>query len=75
MKREAHNLIELPLAAYEAFQELQRKIIAADIAPEMAKYEAIEILKPYWSHMPEWWETTEVVLKKAITSIGSETVV
>ena len=64
----AHNLIELPLPAYEAFQELQRKIIAADIDPQMANYEAIEILKPYWTHQPEWWETTEVVLKKAIMS-------
>ena len=71
MAKEALNLIELPLPAYEAFQELQRKIIAADIDPEMAQYEAIEILKPYWSHQPEWWETTEIVLKKAVMSIST----
>ena len=75
MAKEALNLIELPLAAYEAFQELQRKIIAADIDPEMAQYEAIEILKPYWSHQPEWWETTEIVLKKATMSISPESLV
>ena len=63
------NKIELPLKAYEAFMELQKRILTCDVDPEIARHEMIDILSPYWDHMPEPWEATEVVLKHVPISI------
>ena len=65
------NRIELPAHAYEAFLDLRNRVLAYEIDPEMAQLEAINILSPYWTHQPEPWERTEVVLKPATMSILS----
>ena len=63
------NRIELPIKDYERFLDLQKRILASDVTPEMARFETIEILSPYWDHTPEPWEATEVVLKPIISNI------
>lgn len=64
-------IIALPAKDYERFLDLQQRIINYEIDPEMATYETIEILSPYWERRPEPWESTQVVLKKSIMSIVS----
>lgn len=67
------QIIELPAWAYERFLDLQDRILREDITTEMARYEAIEILSPFWDHEPEPWEATEIVLKRTTLSILTST--
>ena len=61
--------IELPLKAYEAFLDLQGRILRMEVDFETARYETIEIIAPYCDGLPEPWEASEVVLKKTPMSI------
>lgn len=63
------NQIQLPIEAYDAFMDLQARILSYDVDPETANFEAIEILKHHWDHQPEPWEQTEIVLKSTATSL------
>lgn len=66
---EGYNRIELPVAAYEAFLDLRNRVLAYEIDPETAQAECIEILRPYWTHQPQPWEKTEIVLKPTVSNI------
>lgn len=61
--------IELPAHAYEAFLDLQDRILRYEVEPDDAVAEMERILSPYWVKRPEHWEATEVVLKLTPTSI------
>lgn len=58
------NRIELPAHAYEAFLDLQNRLLTAEIDQGTAFDEMAAILSPYWSHQPNPWEQTEIVLKQ-----------
>jgi hypothetical protein len=61
-------VIELPADAFDRWLDLQHRMLTEYYDPEAAKAEAIEILSPHWTHHPEPWERTEVVLKRTIMS-------
>jgi hypothetical protein len=65
------NTVELPIYQYDLFCELQRKILTYEIEPEQARYEMIELIRPFMDHTPEPWEKTEIVLKKVISNLTS----
>lgn len=53
-----YRIIYLPPDAYDAFQDLQRRILAHQMEPEAARAEAEAILAPYVTHMPGQWDQT-----------------
>jgi len=64
------NTIELPLEAYERFKDLQHRVLTYEVDPEVARHEMIDLLSPYWDHLPEPWERTEVALRPTPRSGG-----
>lgn len=65
------NQVELPLADYDKFLDLQRRVLTCDVDPETARYEMIELLRPYLDHTPEPWETTEISLQRTVSTLNS----
>lgn len=58
------NRIELPVEVYERFLDLQHRILTCEIDHEAAGNEMRDLLSPYWTHQPQPWEATEIVLKR-----------
>jgi hypothetical protein len=65
------NLVEVPADVYERFLNLGEQIINMEIDPEIARFEIIALLSPYWDHIPESWEHTEVALAPKTRSFSS----
>lgn len=69
MSTPGYNLVELPIYEYDLYLELQRKILTFDIEPEQARYEMIELIRPFMDHTPEPWERTEISLRKVVSNL------
>lgn len=67
MNAQPTRVIWLPLNAYEAFRELQGRILAYEVDLESAKAQLQEILAPYVTSMPGPDDATVIALKDSPT--------